>query len=85
MQIYAVEIAAKEDRGFVSSFTLMTGNVFGLAASCIICERLFLSRGLRDATLVEWEGYSDDARTELMHQTGYRTRPVMLAGVPLWA
>lgn len=35
-QIYAVEIAAKEDRGFVSSFTLMTGNVFGLAASCII-------------------------------------------------
>ena len=37
-QIYAVEIAAKEDRGFVSSFTLMTGNVFGLIASCIICE-----------------------------------------------
>ncbi|KAL7422632.1 hypothetical protein Q5752_001923 [Cryptotrichosporon argae] len=31
-QIYAVEIAAKEDRGFVSSFTLMTGNFFGLLA-----------------------------------------------------
>lgn len=36
MQIYAVEVAAKEDRGFVSSFTLMTGNFFGLMAACII-------------------------------------------------
>lgn len=35
-QIYAVEVAAKEDRGFVSSFTLMTGNFFGLLASGII-------------------------------------------------
>ena len=42
VQIYAVEIAAKEDRGFVSSFTLMTGNVFGLAASCIICASIWL-------------------------------------------
>jgi SP family sugar:H+ symporter-like MFS transporter len=31
-QIYAVEVAAKEDRGFVSSFSLMTGNFFGLLA-----------------------------------------------------
>lgn len=37
-QIYAVEIAAKEDRGFVSSFTLMTGNFFGLLAAGIICQ-----------------------------------------------
>ncbi|GFZ48330.1 hypothetical protein JCM24511_06078 [Saitozyma sp. JCM 24511] len=35
-QIYAVEIAAKEDRGFVSSFSLMTGNFFGLLAAGII-------------------------------------------------
>ncbi|WWD20534.1 hypothetical protein CI109_105010 [Kwoniella shandongensis] len=35
-QIYAVEIAAKEDRGFVSSFTLMTGNFFGLLAAGIV-------------------------------------------------
>jgi MFS transporter, SP family, sugar:H+ symporter len=35
-QIYAVEVAAKEDRGFVSSFTLITGNFFGLLAAGII-------------------------------------------------
>lgn len=35
-QIYAVEIAAKEDRGFVSSFSLMTGNFFGLLAAGLI-------------------------------------------------
>ena len=35
-QIYAVEVAAKEDRGFVSSFTLMTGNFFSLLAAGII-------------------------------------------------
>ena len=35
-QIYAVEVAAKEDRGFVSSFSLMTGNFFGLIASGLI-------------------------------------------------
>ncbi|WVR08438.1 hypothetical protein IAU60_005493 [Kwoniella sp. DSM 27419] len=35
-QIYAVEIAAKEDRGFVSSFSLMTGNFFGLLASGLV-------------------------------------------------
>ncbi|KAK4687912.1 hypothetical protein P7C73_g2215, partial [Tremellales sp. Uapishka_1] len=35
-QIYAVEIAAKEDRGFVSSFSLITGNFFGLLASGIV-------------------------------------------------
>jgi hypothetical protein len=37
-QIYAVEIAAPQDRGFVSSFTLMTGNFFGLLAAGVICE-----------------------------------------------
>lgn len=35
-QIYAVEVAAKEDRGFVSSFSLMTGNFFGLLAAGLI-------------------------------------------------
>ncbi|WVW81056.1 hypothetical protein I302_103047 [Kwoniella bestiolae CBS 10118] len=35
-QIYAVEIAAKEDRGFVSSFSLMTGNFFGLLAAGLV-------------------------------------------------
>jgi len=31
-----VEVAAKEDRGFVSSFSLMTGNIFGFIAAGII-------------------------------------------------
>ncbi|ORX41197.1 general substrate transporter [Kockovaella imperatae] len=35
-QIFAVEIAAKEDRGFVSSFSLMTGNFFSLLAAGLI-------------------------------------------------
>jgi MFS family permease len=35
-QIYAVEVAAKDDRGFVSSFSLMTGNFFGLLAAGLI-------------------------------------------------
>jgi MFS family permease len=35
-QIYAVELASRKDRGFVGSFALITGNIFGFIAACIL-------------------------------------------------